>query len=244
MSNKENEVLNHENDLFLLESDIEIANAVELFDGTEINPDVLLDALLNENKQKKNTRTKKNTQASKKRKRTSPNEANTMPPSEPPAKRTRAKNNTIKKTKQRQKRTATTSFVDLGEPCDSTTHVEKSQNHERDDHSESSESFEMMTRITRSGAAISRIRKRFQEIMNGAEIEIDPECFKCILCFERKKTVVLYPCEHQHTCEPCWFSWKIEQINKMPDHQLEDESFDEIIPTCPVCRKPVEKARN
>lgn len=100
-----------------------------------------------------------------------------------------------------------------------------------------------MTRETRNGSALLRLRKRFKEIMEQEEFDIDPDSFKCILCCERRKNIVLYPCKHQHTCEPCWFMWKVEQINKIPDHMLDDSnSENETKPKCPFCRTPVESA--
>lgn len=58
--------------------------------------------------------------------------------------------------------------------------------------------------------------------------------------------MILFPCLHQHTCEPCWLLWKIRQINSMPD--FDNDKDDEVTkPKCPVCRQGVdiaEKARN
>lgn len=105
------------------------------------------------------------------------------------------------------------------------------------------DTFGIMTRETRNGSALLRLRKRFKEIQEQDEKDIDPESFKCILCCDRRKTVVLYPCKHQHTCEPYWFIWKVEQINKIPEHMLDDSNYEnETIPQCPYCRMGVESA--
>lgn len=112
------------------------------------------------------------------------------------------------------------------------------------DHSDSDDErvFEVMERISRNGSAMVKLRKRFQELEQQATLTIDPDCFKCIICYERKKTTILMPCLHQHTCGPCWIIYKIQQINAMPIESVDDEEFDEASkPKCPVCRQGVDE---
>ncbi|XP_031631259.1 uncharacterized protein LOC116345747 [Contarinia nasturtii] len=56
---------------------------------------------------------------------------------------------------------------------------------------------------------------------NGNE---SPDSDKCIICYENKKNAVLKPCNHQHTCDSCWRSWRSEWRS--------DER-------CPVCKQKV-----
>lgn len=105
--------------------------------------------------------------------------------------------------------------------------------------------YEVMQHISQNGTALLNLRKRFQELEKQKNILIDPDCFKCILCYERKKNTILFPCLHQHTCNPCWIIWKIHQINTIP---LDSSMGDEVIkPKCPVCKRTVDnfkEARN
>lgn len=82
--------------------------------------------------------------------------------------------------------------------------------------------YDVMERISRNGPAMVNLRKRFLELQNQEVISIDPDCFKCIICYERKKTTILMPCWHQHTCGPCWIMWKIQQINYVPLESIDD----------------------
>lgn len=106
---------------------------------------------------------------------------------------------------------------------------------------------EIMERITRNGSSMLKLRKRFKELEERENITIDPDCYKCIICYERKKNTILFPCLHQHTCGPCWLIYKIQQINSLPIDAF-DENFDDVTkPKCPVCRQGVDEfkeARN
>lgn len=118
--------------------------------------------------------------------------------------------------------------------------------HELDDDSDSdinsdmdSHVYDIMERISRNGSAMLNFRRRFQELEKQESISIDPDCFKCILCYERKKNTILFPCLHQHTCGPCWIMWKIQQINSIPLESIMDDETTK--PKCPVCRQGVDE---
>lgn len=100
--------------------------------------------------------------------------------------------------------------------------------------------YDVMERISRNGPAMVNLRKRFLELQNQEVISIDPDCFKCIICYERKKTTILMPCWHQHTCGPCWIMWKIQQINSVPLESV-DDAEEMTKPKCPVCRQGVDE---
>lgn len=128
-----------------------------------------------------------------------------------------------------------------------TTHSKKKQQNEVENDASDSENsfdlvnFDMMSRLTRNGSSILKLQKRIEEIENGKETP-DPQGFQCIICCDRKKCMVLYPCLHQHTCEQCWFLYKVRQINQISKYT--EDSDDEIsMPKCPVCRQSVEKAK-
>lgn len=111
---------------------------------------------------------------------------------------------------------------------------------ESDDNTE-----EIMLKITRNGSAIERIRKIFDEILNREEFVDNISTMECIMGCERKKSTILLPCRHQHTCEPCWFLWKIHQINKMStvyENDDIDDDDDDLKPVCPVCKVGVDEA--
>lgn len=97
-----------------------------------------------------------------------------------------------------------------------------------------------MTRITRSGSVAKRIRERFDDIERQAVFDVDPNSIECIMECGRRKSTILLPCRHQHTCEQCWFLWKVHQIN---DYKNDDEDDDNRSkPTCPVCREGVDES--
>lgn len=133
-----------------------------------------------------------------------------------------------------------------------TSHPSKNIANEVSDDSDSEmdrDTFNIMSRLTRNGSAYTRLRKRLKQLQQQNEIEdIDSESIKCIICCERKKNIVLYPCKHLHTCEPCWFMWKVQQINGINEEMLEDSTNEEEMkPKCPFCRTGVdsaEKVRN
>lgn len=98
----------------------------------------------------------------------------------------------------------------------------------------------IMTRITRSGSVAKRIRERFDDIERQAVFDVDPNSIECIMECGRRKSTILLPCRHQHTCEQCWFLWKVHQIN---DYKNDDEDDDNRSkPTCPVCREGVDES--
>lgn len=122
----------------------------------------------------------------------------------------------------------------------------KQQQNVAENDSDSENSFDsvnidVMNRLTRNGSSIVKLQKRIAEIENGTEIP-DPQGFQCVICCDQKKCMVLYPCLHQHTCEKCWFLYKVMQINQISTYS--EDSDDEIsMPKCPVCRQSVEKAK-
>lgn len=96
---------------------------------------------------------------------------------------------------------------------------------------------------------MKKLQERFKELEQIETVVVDPDCYKCIICYERKKNTMLFPCLHQHTCGPCWLIYRISQINNVPISDLsDDDDFDEATkPKCPVCRQGVDdfkEARN
>lgn len=97
--------------------------------------------------------------------------------------------------------------------------------------------------ITRSGNALTRIRKAIDEITKG-NATFDKTSMECILACGRNKSMLLLPCQHQHTCKECWLIWKMESMKKVTKEMLLDNTtFDDTLmqPKCPVCRAPVDK---
>lgn len=106
-----------------------------------------------------------------------------------------------------------------------------------------SDNMEHFSRVTRSGSSVQKIRSLLRDIENKSiEQILQHDTMECIVGCGRKKSMLLLPCQHQHTCRECWLMWKIESVKQIPN-QVFDESFDESImqPKCLVCRTPVDK---
>lgn len=170
-----------------------------------------------------------------------------------------AQSSQSKSTTSRVKRTATTtvSAIDTtnrSQPKSATrvtrvrtnrAHVPLDDDSEPDVADTDSCVYEIMERITRNGPSMVSLRKRFKELENQENILIDSDSFKYIICHERRKNTILFPCLHQHTCGPCWIIWKIHQINTVPLSltNTEDEIDEAVKPKCPVCRQGVNEFR-
>lgn len=105
--------------------------------------------------------------------------------------------------------------------------------------------IEEISRITRSGSSILRLKKKFEDIERKEQFDTDPNSIECIMGCGRRKCTILLPCRHQHTCETCWYMWKIHQINKISYDQLNDAGHDDddiLKPKCPMCKESVEEA--
>lgn len=155
---------------------------------------------------------------------------------------------TVDSTKRSQSKSTTSRTTRANQKIQHRAHV-SSEDSDTEDVDGDSQVYQIMERITRNGTAMVNIMKRFKELESLENITIDPDCFKCIICFERRKNTILLPCLHQHTCGPCWIMWKIQQINAVPfDSMNNDDEMDEAVkPKCPVCRQGVEEfkeARN
>lgn len=75
-----------------------------------------------------------------------------------------------------------------------------------------SNSEEIMAQFTRNDSAISEMEEKFDEVARKFEWNMDPSNIECIMGCHRRKSTILLPCRHQHTCEQCWFLYKIYQI--------------------------------
>lgn len=107
-----------------------------------------------------------------------------------------------------------------------------------------SDSNDFITKVTRKGPVLARLQQRFDDILERGEIATEDNGMECIMGCGRKKTTVLLPCKHQYTCEPCWYLWKVHQLNENGHHDFLDENIeeDETKPICPVCKQAVNEA--
>lgn len=72
-------------------------------------------------------------------------------------------------------------------------------------------------------------------IMNNQE-KVNVDSLNCIICCENKKSVLLLPCRHQHTCEACWSMWRMQCMEKAGEKSFSESEDDNAFkPTCPVC---------
>lgn len=114
-----------------------------------------------------------------------------------------------------------------------------------DDSDDSSErNLEYFSRVTRSGNTLRKLAEKIEKLMNDDDVVIDADGQLCVIGCVKKKSVILLPCRHQHTCDTCWFLWCTECI-EMKQYESIDESDDDATkPSCPYCRKAVDQTIN
>lgn len=272
MANVNNEILYDEKLIFTHEVDIKLSNETLLMEGDDVPYVALLnDAIIIEDNNEKEkspepqrTRRKRTLAEvvdadhvqSKRPKRRNPATESTAATDAPMQTRSKRavlqsseanKRSTPKQTTSRTKQASTR--AGSKQKKQHRAHVVSDEDSNSDETENDSHVYDIMERISRNGPSMINLRKRFQELEKQEKIPIDPDNYKCIICCERKKNTILFPCLHQHTCGPCWIMWKIQQINSVPLELMNDEAdFDEAAkPKCPVCRQGVEEfkeARN
>lgn len=110
-----------------------------------------------------------------------------------------------------------------------------------DDSDDSSEkNLEYFSRVTRSGNTLRKLAEKIEKLMkDDAVIDVDGQL--CVICCVKKKSVILLPCRHQHTCDTCWFLWCTESMNMKQDESTDESDDDATKPNCPYCRKAVDQ---
>lgn len=89
-------------------------------------------------------------------------------------------------------------------------------------------------RVTRSGVNIIKLIDTIDKIMNEQEA-VDMNALQCIICCNAKKSIILLPCRHQHTCEPCWTLWKMQSMDNLREMSFDDDDDNILKPKCPYC---------
>lgn len=112
-------------------------------------------------------------------------------------------------------------------------------NSDSDSSSDEQSPLETFSRMTRSGSAVMHLVKRIKRVMDNEE-EFDINDIKCIVCCDKKKSTILLPCRHQHTCDACWALWCVECMTKVKDISFNES--DDTKPICPLCKQPVDDA--
>ena len=74
---------------------------------------------------------------------------------------------------------------------------------------------------------IGDLEKRFDEIINAEKSNQISNSTKCVMQCQRDRAMVLMPCKHQPTCNPCFVLWKMH---------LSGQKLDTI---CPICKSKV-----
>lgn len=98
------------------------------------------------------------------------------------------------------------------------------------------------SRMSRSGSALSKIQEIIKKIEND---DVHPsDDMSCIIGCGRKKSMVLMPCRHQHTCGECWVLIKSYHFHKIPVECSNDSDENEMKPKCPVCKCHVDEELN
>lgn len=111
--------------------------------------------------------------------------------------------------------------------------------YDSDSSSDEPSPLETFSRMTRSGNAVMNLVKRIRRVMDDEE-EFDINDIKCIVCCDKKKSTILLPCRHQHTCDACWALWCVECFSKVKDISFNES--DDSKPICPLCKQPVDDA--
>lgn len=244
MANINNEILYDDKMMYTSEIDIKLSNETELMEGenlTYVIPDF-------QEIPSQRTRRKKNSTDINVPDFAFDNEKNT-----PPRRTTRKRKATEpieiieRVTNKRKKinRAATVTRSALSKTTEQNHH----RPHEPDSNDNSDSDvevdndlrvYEIMDQISCNGAAMINLRKKMDEIGRKRNVRVNPSSSDCVICCERKKSIILFPCLHQHTCAPCWLIWKIQQVNS-----IALSSIDEAIkPKCPICKKSVDDFQN
>lgn len=123
------------------------------------------------------------------------------------------------------------------------THNKQHNIEESTEESDTNSNTNIFARVTRSGGAFNKIIQAIQAIDAGNFI-IEKDSMECIMGCGKNKSMLLLPCQHQHTCKECWLIWKIESLKKVSHEILDSSTYDDtlMLPKCPLCRKPVNKA--
>lgn len=110
------------------------------------------------------------------------------------------------------------------------------------DESDVEDNTRLFDRITRSGDALSKIRAAIAAINVGTP-SLPKDSMECIIGCGRNKSMLLLPCQHQHTCKECWLIWKIESLKNVTKELLDSSTYDDTLmqPKCPMCKQVVDK---
>lgn len=257
MANVNNEILYDEKIFFTDDIDIKLSNEVVLVEGDDVPYDTStldcddiienVDKVVEDRPQRSRRKRKlaetaatdAPMQTRSKRARLQTTEANKEPAPEittDAPMRTRSKRAIAQSTTNPKRTTTSANQTKTTQKKHCRPHEPDDDNSDSDVSSDfDSQIYEIMKNFSRNGSVMLNFRKRFHELEKQDTVSIDPDCFKCIICRERKKNTILFPCLHQHTCGPCWIMWKIQQINFIP---LESNDED-VQPSCPVCKQSV-----
>lgn len=121
------------------------------------------------------------------------------------------------------------------------TRISKEENTSVTGDQSETNTLERFSRLTRSGNSVLKLMVKIKRMVDDVE-EVDCESLKCIICCEKKKTTILFPCLHQHTCDACWALWSVECISRIKEISFNDSN--ETKPTCPYCKGPVDNVVN
>lgn len=112
---------------------------------------------------------------------------------------------------------------------------------ESDNDNDNETNVTYFSRVTRSGNTVVNLINRIERIISNQE-SVDVDSIKCILCCDNKKTVILLPCRHQHTCEFCWSLWRMQSLNEMTNKTFDEDDENEMKPKCPYCNQHVDSS--
>lgn len=103
------------------------------------------------------------------------------------------------------------------------------------------DNIELYDKVTRSGSSLRRIKAAIENVTQNSTF--DKDSMECILGCGRNKSMLLLPCQHQHTCKECWLIWKIENLKIVTLDVFNSSMYDDTLmqPKCPVCRQSVDR---
>lgn len=104
------------------------------------------------------------------------------------------------------------------------------------------DNLQFFARVTRSGNPLQRFADRIKKLLEDSDEVVSAETVTCIICYEKKKSALLLPCRHQHTCDACWTLWTIEcqKTQDISFNEDDDDEDDKTKPRCPYCKAPVD----
>lgn len=121
-----------------------------------------------------------------------------------------------------------------------TTMKRRETDSDEDSNSDNGSNFESLARTTRGGLTAIKLIQKIVSVLNNKE-NLNHDSHLCIICCDNRKTMLLFPCTHQHTCEACWALWCIEYSKQQKNVSFDEDNENATKPICPYCKQYVDE---